>query len=238
MRLLLILSAAALAAETMPKGMRVSTWVREELFAGFLADDMARFDTGMKKTDAVIAADPKSADALAWRGGGELYLAVRALEAGDRVKFDALYQKALGSFAASKAVVTPQTAGAFNAITGGSFTLFADRLPEPLRQEGWQKIHFHYSALRSEQKPYFTKMPVHHQGEVLGGLAQAALRLGEKDAAKALLEELIATLPDSPYVPFAKKALATMDSKAKVACLTCHDAGRLANWKPSPPKAD
>lgn len=222
----------------MPKGMRVSTWVREELFAGFLSNDMAQFENGMKKTGDVIASDPKAADALAWRGGGELYLAVRALEAGDRAKFDTLYKKALASFAGAKAVVSPQTSGAVSAITGGTFTLFADRLPEAMRLEGWQQIRTHYGALREEQKEYFAKLPVHHRGEVLSGLAQAALRLGDKDAARTLLNEVVTTLPDTPYVPFAKKALASMDMKAKIACLTCHDAGRLANWKPSPPKAD
>jgi hypothetical protein len=238
MRFVLVLSAAALCAETMPKGMGASTWVREELFAGFLSNDMTLFDNGMKKTDALIAADPKAADALAWRGGGELYLAVRALEAGDRAKFDTLYKKALESFSGAKAVMTPQTSAAVNAITGGTFTLFADRLPESMREDGWQKIRTHYGALREEQKEYFAKLPVHHRGEVLSGLAQAALRLGDKDAAKALLTEVVSTLPDTPYVPFARKALASMDAKAKIACLTCHDAGRLANWKPSPPKAD
>lgn len=238
MRFVVILCAASLGAETMPQGMRVSTWVREDLFAGFLSNDMAQFDRGMKKTGEIIAADPKSADALAWRGGGELYLAVRALEAGDRAKFDDFYKKSLASFAAAKAVVTPQTSAALNAIAGGSFTLFADRLPEAMRQDGWQKIRAHYGALREEQKPFFAKMPVHHQGEVLSGLAQAALRLGDQEAAKSLLETIVATLPSTPYEPFAKKALSTMDSKAKIACLTCHDAGRLSNWKAPAPKAD
>ncbi|MBM3754469.1 MAG: hypothetical protein FJW38_10875 [Acidobacteria bacterium] len=238
MRFCLLLCAATIWAETMPKGMRVSTWVREELFAGFLSNDMAQFGNGMKKTDAIIAADPKAADALAWRGGGELYLAVRALETGDRAQFDSLYKKALATFADAKAVMTPQTSAAVNAIAGGTFTLFADRLPEPLRQDGWQKILTHYSALREEQKPFFTKMPVHHQGEVLSGLAQAALRLADNAAATTLLETIITTLPSTPYEPFAKKALATMDAKAKIACLTCHDAGRLANWKAPVPKAD
>ena len=241
MRFVLVLSAASLWAETMPKGMRASTWVREDLFAGFLDNNMERFAKGQQKTDEIIAANPKAGDALAWRAGAELYLAVRASEAGDKAKFTEMMKKSQATFETASAVVAqiPQYAEALHAIRGGSYALFADRLPEPYRREGWIQMRADFAALREAQKAVFTKMPAHHQGEVLGGMAQAALRLGHTEEAKALLGEIVTTLPDSPYAPFAKRALTNLDAKAKVTCLSCHDGGRLANWKPaSPPKAD
>jgi len=241
MRFCLLLCAATMCAETMPKGMRVSTWVREDIFAGFLDNDLERFQRGMKKADDILAADPNALDALCWRAGGEYYLAVRAAEAGDKAKFKTLHDRAEASFAQAKAMAEKgprQASAVYYIILGGTLTIFADRLPEELRRPAWERVKLNYGMTRELQKDVFDRMPVHHRGEVLSGMAQAALRLGDEASATTLLETIITTLPSTPYEPFAKKALATMDAKAKIACLTCHDAGRLANWKAPAPKAD
>ncbi len=58
----------AVQAQAPPKGLSVSTWVREDIFTGWMAGDAERFSQGMKKLDAILAANPGAADALAWRG--------------------------------------------------------------------------------------------------------------------------------------------------------------------------
>ncbi len=74
-------------------------------------------------------------------------------------------------------------------------------------------------------------MPVHHQGEVLGGLAQMEQRLGNVDGATIYAKRIVSTLSGSTY---AKSAQAFIDNPAgrsapQLGCMTCHEQGRLAN---------
>ncbi|MFN0100668.1 MAG: hypothetical protein ACKV2U_01120 [Bryobacteraceae bacterium] len=214
-----------------PKNIRVSTWVREDLFAGFLEGDMARHAQGEKKLDSILAGNPNAADAWGWKGGAELLHAVRAYEAGDIAGFEAGYAKAKVAFARTAEIAKqiPQYGVALHAIAGGSFTVFGDRMPPQYRREAWQNVRAHYTALRAIQKDEFDKLPVHFRGEIMAGLAQAAQRLGEAENAKTLTQELATALPGTPYAVFAKRWLDQPETmaKSKVTCATCHDAGRL-----------
>lgn len=215
----------------MPKGIRVSTWVREDIFAGFMDGDMARFAVGEQKLEKILAANPKAADAWAWRGGAEMFRAVLASEAKDAKGFEARRAKATEYFARAAAITKeiPQYQQGLHAITGGSYTVFSDRLPGKYKREGWQLVRENYTALRELQKAEFDKYPVHLRGEVMAGLAQAAQRLGEVENAKKLTAELVAALPNTPYAVFGKRWLEKPETmaKSKLACSTCHDAGRL-----------
>lgn len=228
---LFVVSFPLCVAQERPKNIRVSTWVREDIFAGFLDGDMTRHALGVKKLDGILAGNPKAADALAWYGGSALLYAVRAYEAGDTAAFDAEYAKAMDLFARAAAIAKPipRYAEGIHAITGGSFTVFADRLPPKYRRETWLKVREHYSALLELQKAQFDRLPVHFRGEVMAGLAQAAQRLGETEKAVTLTQELVAAFPGTPYAVFGKRWLDKPETmaKSKIACVTCHDAGRL-----------
>lgn len=54
-------------------GVPLNTWVREDIFAGFLVADMPPFEAGMAKVERELKANPSDSDALAWRGGGKLF---------------------------------------------------------------------------------------------------------------------------------------------------------------------
>jgi hypothetical protein len=231
MLLLPLVVLACLDAQDMPRGLRTSTWVREDIFAGFLEGDMNRFQQGVAKIDRILAANPRAANAVAWKGGAELYLAVRAHEAGDEAGFRSGYAKARELFAKASAIAveTPASAQGVYAITGGSYTAFADRAPSAQSREFWEQVRVNYTALRALQQPAFDKYPPHFRGEVLAGLAQAELRLGDGEKGKTLAADLVAALPGTPYALFAQRMLdkpATV-AKAKLTCLTCHDSGRL-----------
>ena len=231
---LTVLFAAALSlafAQEKPKNIPVSTWVREDLFAGYLDGDMARHGIGVKKLDDVIAKNPKDAVAVAWKGGNALLFAVRAYEAGNMSGFEAEYANALDVFASAAEIaeqVRPAREGVL-AITGGSFTVIGDRLPPKQQREAWLKVRENYTALHELQKDRFDSLPVHFRGEVMAGLAQAAERLGESEKATALTQELVVAIPGTPYAVFGKRWLDKPETRAKskIACATCHDAGRL-----------
>jgi len=220
------MAAAMLCAEAKPEGVTVSTWVREEIFSGWMTSDMARFEAGVAKLDAILAADPKAADAVAWRAGATMFRGVRALEAGDRAEFDRKYAETLAELKRARAMATPAQMTAVLAVTGGTLATFGDRMPAELRRAAWAQVREAYGELRGVQKAFFDRMPVHMRGEVLAGLAQAEQRLGESGPA---LAELIAALPDTVYGKRAKlwQEKPEVAAKTALACQTCHEAGRL-----------
>ncbi len=194
------LLSLVLAAQPKPANLRVSTWVREDIFAGFLENDMARHAVGVKKLEAILASKPKAADAIAWQGGSELLHAVRAHDAGDANGFNDHYAKANEYFARAKELVKeiPAYEQGVLAITGGSWTVFADRLPPAHRSTAWRLVRENYGALRAAQQPIWATLPSHFRGEIDAGLAQAAQRLGEPELAAKLTAELAAALPGTP----------------------------------------
>ena len=228
---LFVVSFPLCISQEMPKNIRVSTWVREDIFAGILDGDMARHAIGVKKLDRLLAANPKAADVLSWQGGNALLFAVRAYEARNMATFDAEYARALDLFAQAAALAKqiPAYAEGIHAITGGSLTVFGDRLPPKYQREAWLSVRENYSALRELQKARFDRLPVHFRGEVMAGLAQAAQRLGETEKAVTLTQELVAAFPGTPYAVFGKRWLDKPETmaKSKIACVSCHDAGRL-----------
>jgi hypothetical protein len=219
--------AALLCAEPKPEGLTVSTWVREDIFKGLMVNDSAGLDVGMDKLEAILAKNPRSGDALAWRAGGLVYRAVRAFEGGDRAQFDALYARAKADFAKAREVGTPQEMGAVLAVHGGVFAVLADRVPVELRNDAWTRVRDNYGDLRTFQKAFFDKMPVHFRGEVLSGLAQAEQRL--TGTSGSALAELLKTMPDTVYATRAAKwqEKPEIAARTSITCLGCHEAGRL-----------
>jgi hypothetical protein len=73
-------------------------------------------------------------------------------------------------------------------------------------------------------------MPTHFKGELLGGLAQSALRTGRKEEANQYLDKILAVLGGTPYEPVAKRWKADPKSaeNSTIACMTCHEGGRLS----------
>ena len=154
--------------------LSINTLVREDIFAGFLADDMERFARGERNIQRLIELRPsEKSDLLAWKGGTTLYRAVRAYENNRKDEFEQSYRMALDYFAQAHQL---DTTGGAAAITGGSFALFADRLPKENRAAAWAQAFESYQLLWKVQAPYVDKLPVHIRGELLGGLAQSAAR--------------------------------------------------------------
>lgn len=207
----------------------IHTLLREDIFAGFLADDMERFTRGEKNIQLLMEKRPEAkAELLAWKGGATLYRAVQALENKRNDEFQKHYRQALEYFTEAQKL-GPQNGGVA-AVTGGSFVVFGDRLPQEYRAAAWSQAYTSYSILWKQQSSMVDKLPVHLKGELLGGLAQAAQRTGHKEEAAQYVDKILEVLPNTPYEPVAKKWKANPESAAKTSmtCMTCHDGGRLA----------
>src|SRR5262249_35157728 len=146
---------------------------------GFMDDDMERFARGEKNIELLVKRRPNEKPVLlAWKAGATLYRAVRAIEEDRTDQFRAHYQDALALF--SEARKLGPTDFGVAAATGGTFVVFADRLPPEYRGKAWAQAYNCYQELWKQQSRIVEKLPTHLRGELLGGLAQSAQRTGRK----------------------------------------------------------
>ncbi|MBL8203247.1 MAG: hypothetical protein JNM09_03395 [Blastocatellia bacterium] len=208
--------------------LTIHTLVREDVFAGFLVNDLERLTRGEKNIEVLLEKRPKAkAELLAWKGGAMLYRATLALEKNQRAEFEQKYKQTLALFDEAKQL--GPTNGGVNAVTGGSLGLFADRLPKELRAAAWERAYNAYQVLWKQQGANIDKFPVHFRGEVLGGVAQSALRTGRTQEANEFLDKMLVMMAGTPYEPTAKKWKADPKSaeNSSLLCMNCHEPGRL-----------
>ncbi|MEK6407767.1 MAG: hypothetical protein AABN34_12445 [Acidobacteriota bacterium] len=207
----------------------VHTLLREDIFAGWMADDMERFSRGEKNIQLLLEQRPgQRANLMAWKGGASLYRAVRAYEDKRTDEFQRYYREALDAFAEAAKPTTGNDGVA--AITGGSFAIFGDRLPKEYRTHAWSQAYDSYKALYNLQAGIVDRLPVHLRGEVLAGLAQSAQRTGHAEESAQLVDKMLAVMANTPYESMAKKWKANPEAAAttSLTCMNCHDAGRLS----------
>jgi tetratricopeptide (TPR) repeat protein len=207
--------------------LTVHTLVREDIFAGFLQNDLARLARAEKNLDTLLPSRPGERPAiLAWQGSAALTRAAMANEAGQTDRFRDLYRRSQDLFTDAMKL-GPEDVGVF-AITGGTQASLADRLPTVERAAGWELAYTAYQRLWTLQGAIIEKLPLHHKGEVLSGLAQSAQRTGRVDEAAAQLERILTLMPDTPYATRARQW--TDDASARtgrLTCQTCHAPGTL-----------
>jgi hypothetical protein len=230
---LVVLAGAAIAQSLQPPlsetRLTIHTLVREDLFAGFLADDMERLTRGEKSVAVLLEQRPGSkAELLAWSGGAAMYRAVKAFEANRSDEFRTYYQTALDRIAEAQKLGSQN--GGVAAVVGGTQVLFADRLPKELRAAAWSRAYDSYQILWQQQATAVDKLPLHLRGELLGGLAQSAQRTGRTDELAKYLDKIIEVAGDTPYGTVAKKWKSDPASAASssITCMSCHDGGRLS----------
>jgi hypothetical protein len=208
--------------------LTVHTLLREDVFAGFLQNDLARLARAEKNIDLLLASRPADRSSLlAWQGGTELTRAAQAIEAKQSPQFQAHYRRAVELFAEAR-TLGPTNAGVF-AINGGSMLMLADRLPEKERGAAWEEAYAAYQQLWKMQGEVIDKLPLHHQGEVLTGLAQSTQRTGRDAELGPQLDRILTLLSNTPYAKMAQQWKDNPPSRAqsKLACQTCHGPGTL-----------
>ena len=226
-----VVTAAAQSADPPLSDSRltVHALVREDLFAGFLDNNMARFERGERSIDVLLKERPaQQANLLAWKAGAAMYRGVVAHESGKAEESKRYLAEARKGFAEA---AQPQSGNdGVAAITGGVLVIFADRLPAGEREAAWSQAYEAYSALWRQQGPAIDKLPVHHRGEVLAGLAQSAQRTGRSEEVAQDLDRILTLMPGTPYEAAAKqwKEDPSAAAKTHLTCKTCHGPGRLS----------
>lgn len=206
--------------------------VREDIFAGILANDRVRLEKGAQTLDRVAAWYPET-QVAAWRAGVEAMRAVWAYEENRIEDFRRHYALTLTYFDRCRATASDPTSNRNIAIPeifeGGVYVAIADRLPESLRAGAWERAYQSYKRLNELEAPALDKLPLHMKGEVLSGLAMATQRTGRADELSAALAAVREKVPNSVYSRAADKWLADPASatKVRIACLTCHEPNTL-----------
>ena len=208
--------------------LTVHTLLREDIFAGFMNDNLARLSKAEQNIELLLKERPdQRADLVAWKAGATTYRAVVAHEAGRSDEFERLFAEARAGFAdaASSGMRTGVAA-----ITGGTLVVFADRLPEKHRAAAWSQAYDAYSLLWKQQAAGIDQMPLHFKGELLAGLTHSAQRTGRTDEAAQYLGQMLSVLANTPYEAAARKWKADPATAAtsNLACKNCHSPGRLA----------
>jgi tetratricopeptide (TPR) repeat protein len=209
--------------------LSVHTLVREDIFAGILDGNLERLDRGEKSIEILLEQRPADKPALlAWKAGALMYRAVRALEAKRTEEFDEKYARAIELINQANKL-GPDDVGVA-AATAGMYSFLADRLPEKQRGAAWSAAYESYQALWKKQARDVEKMPLHMQGELLGGLAESAQRTGRTKELSEYLDKILAVAPDTAYAKAAKrwKEDPRAATDTRMTCLTCHAPGRLA----------
>ncbi|HEY6391694.1 MAG TPA: hypothetical protein VIX89_10475 [Bryobacteraceae bacterium] len=204
------------------------TMVREDTFAGYMGGDMERFERGVKYAEQVLAGNPRNADALVWKGGGQVFLATRLYAQDLNAKADILYEGGLALM--EQALANEPGSAGVRASYGGVLAFLAPRIPEGRRKAALEKARSMYEWLYKVQEPVLDRLPVHLRGETLAGLAETNQKLGNLEQARVYLKRISASLPDTPYAETAERWLAHPESVGadqQIVCGTCHDAGRL-----------
>jgi hypothetical protein len=210
--------------------LSVHTLLREDIFAGFRENNLQRLARAERHIEILLRDRPgERGNLLAWKAGAAIQRAVIAHEAGRADEFERLYAQAMGDFA--EAGGTTSGNGGVAAITGGTMTVFADRLPSTHSARAWALAYDNYAQLWKEQGADIEKMPVHHRGEVLSGLTQSAQRTGRAGEAAQYLDRMLVVLAGTPYEGLARqwKADPTVAASTNLTCKNCHTPGRLLN---------
>ena len=210
-----------------PANIGISTWVREDLFAGWIANDLDTFGRGVRKLDLYLNDHPDDIDALSWKYLVIAYRMRQALAAGDHAAYHRL-------LAAAKEVRQKAFAGDAHdptpyIIVGSSLVRLASSAPEQDRAWMYGDGRELLNKLPGIQKDYFETLPAHMRGELWSQIAFASDRLGDRAERDRVIGEMLAKLQGSPYETRARhwQKLSNLTSEGDYTCLSCHDPGRL-----------
>lgn len=204
-----------------PRRERFDFLVREDFFAGF-AGDKAALARGMKTCEDALAKNPRHAEALVWHGGGLVFISGQYFQKGDVKTGMETWTRGLKEMDAAVAI-DPDNVGVL--IPRGSTLISASRFMQPAdtARPLLQKGLADYEKVLQMQKSYFANLSGHARGELLYGLAEGWLRLGNAEKARAYFQRLVSEAPGSTRQQQATAFLETGKlTSSTMSCTGCH----------------
>ena len=222
MRLIFLLLLALSASLAALAQQRFDFKVREDMFAG-MDGDQAAFDRAMKLIDDTLSVDPDHAEALVWRGDGQLFLAGQAFQRGAFADGQALTAQAIADM--NRAVALAPDNLAVRIPRAAGLLPFARGLRPFNRLEADRMTRTAIGDLEfavATSTPRWSKLNEQGRGELLGALADGWLQLGDLDRAGLYLDRMTGELADTPYAKNAALRRADPAARVPLTCLGCH----------------
>jgi hypothetical protein len=210
-----------------PDKLSIHTWVREDVFAGWIARDLAALTRGAAKVERFLERNPGDENALAWKYLVKIYEMRQAQDAKDV----AAYDQAMATAAKIRDSIwsgrSPQ-AGAHiivgSMLVAGAY--WARETDKPwMYRDGRELLR----KVPDLQKGAFDTLPPHMRGELWSSIAFASDRLGDKDERDRVVELMLTQLKGSLYEKRAQRwqKLPALTSEVDNMCISCHEPGRL-----------
>lgn len=218
---------AAAASLDKPEKLTIHTWVREDIFAGWVARDNAALERGVAKLNRFLEQNPGQEDALAWLYLSEMHRMRAAQAAGD----SAAYDRAMAAAAQLRAkIFDGRTAGVGpyiivgSGLVAGAFWARDEDRPQMYR-DGRAML----KRVPEIQGERFNALPPHMRGELWSQIAFASDRLGDKPERDRYIEFMLTQLKGSLYEKRAERwqKLSALTTEADNMCISCHEPGRL-----------
>ncbi|HTQ59186.1 MAG TPA: hypothetical protein VMI32_03120 [Candidatus Solibacter sp.] len=209
-------------AQSAGSGDRFDMLVRVDFFSGF-AGDAAALERGMKKCEEALAKDPKNAEALVWHGSGLSYSAKKEFMAGNYEKGREIQARGVAEMNEAVALHPDDVAVLIPRASVFLSAALHVPLPEVARKD-FRIAADDYEKVLHLQAAYFSELPIHARGELLGGLAEAWNGLGAVEKSRGYQMRMAEELKDSPYARRAEEVLASPSKSGPLGttCLGCH----------------
>lgn len=195
--------------------------VRNDVFAGFAGDQEA-MTRALKKLDETLAANPKHAEALVWRGSALFFQSGQLIQAGNFEKGMPLYQRGLAEMEQAGQLES-ENIGVLAPRGAVLLTAGINSRGNPQAKMLIEKGVADYEKILALQVTYWDRIGTHPKGELLQGLANGYRVLGQKEKADAFFARIQKEVPDSPY---AKRAAIYFEkgtlTPAQTTCIGCH----------------
>ena len=226
-------SAAAKKAEAALKGeakaaapavsQRFDHRVREDFFEGMFNDDREAFARAVRLCEETLESDPAHAEAMVWLGSARLHEAGLADDDVEEPK--RLWQEGL-SLMHRACAAAPEDVSVLipRAATLVQVGRSAD-VPEHERLALLNLAVYDYERTLRLQEPYFDSLSGHAKGELLLGLGEGWLQLGNDARADGYFDRVLAADPESGQAELATLYLEDRLSEAALKnrnCAGCH----------------
>ena len=201
---------------------RFDAKVREDMFAGFDGDKEA-FDRAMKLIAETLARDPDNAEALTWRGSGRVFQSGQAFQRGAMQEGMTLARDGLADL--DRGVALKPDSISTRAARGPTLLAYANglrRFDKASADRLTSVAIGDFEFIAKAKAPNWDKLAEHDRCEVLGGLAEGWLQLGDAGKAGSYLDRMVKELPGTPYAQNASTRRADAGAKTPLTCLGCH----------------
>jgi RNA polymerase sigma factor (sigma-70 family) len=202
---------------------RFDNLVRDDFFSG----DPTRLEHAIKLCDERLAANPKFAPAISWKGAGDLFEAGMAFRTNNIGKGIELWKRGMGEM--DQAVALKPEGIDVLIPRGATYLSIAKYDPDVHESRHLVETGVaDYEKVLGIQKPYFDTLSRHSRGELLFGLADGWFRLDDLEKSRAYLRRIVSDCPNSAYSKRAADWLETKDTAAlkqksrELTCTGCH----------------